>query len=297
MDGELRPWDEVTVHVLSQSLSRGSLVFDVMAVSEIGGQPMIFGLREHTERFLRSASANAMDLAFDLDALLAAIGRAVRANPGCQLVKISAYNPGVSLDVLPTDDRPSVAIAAFSMADVHPAAGSGRRPSAKLQIARSLKMPASVISPQTKIAAGYTHAATAVHAARAEGYHDVLFLDERGDLAESSTQSFFLVCEGLLRTAPLDVVLAGITRSAVIDLALDAGLDVKVEPLPFDLLDRADEAFLAGTSNDVWPVGRIDQRELPSPVPGRVTALLVEGFARMLRGEDPVLSERWMQKV
>ena len=125
----------------------------------------------------------------------------------------------------------------------------------------------------------------------------MLFLDERGDLAESSTQSFFLVCEGLLRTAPLEVVLAGITRRALIELAQDAGLEVKVEPLPLVLLERADEAFMAGTSNDVWPVGQIDDLELPSPVPGPVTSLLADRFERMLRGEDPVFSERWVQMV
>ena len=59
--------------------------------------------------------------------LRAGIGEAVRANPGAELVKISAYYPGVSLDVLPVDPKPDVAIAAFSIADIVPGGARGER--------------------------------------------------------------------------------------------------------------------------------------------------------------------------
>lgn len=299
VDGRLEPWERVTVHVLSQSVQRGSLVFDVMPCYWQGERARILGMREHVDRFLRSAELNGMELRLDRAAIIEAIRDTVRANPGAEIVKISGYHTGIALDVLPISHEPSVAIAAFRIADVVPAGSLGSyavRP-AHLQIASAIKMPSRVLSPQVKIAAGYTHAALAKRRARDEGFDDVLFLDEDGCVAESSTQSFFLVDHGVVRTAPTATVLAGITRALVIELLRDEAIPVKVEPIERAALDAADESFLTGTSINVWPVARIDERQLPQPIPGPITARLTARFARVVAGDDPEHSPRWMQDV
>jgi branched-chain amino acid aminotransferase len=297
LDGELVPWERATVHVLSQSIQRGSLVFDVMACYGPPGRERIFGLREHVDRFLASAALVGMDLGLGREAVLEGVARCVRANPGCEIVKVSGYYTGVSLDVLPRGERPSVAIAALSIRDVYGADLGPERPPARLQVAESIKTPPNVLSPQAKIAASYTSAAVAKQRARRDGFDDILFLDARGKVAESSTQSFFLVAQGGLRTASLDHVLAGITRRAVLELAADEGIAVKEEPTERVGLGTADEAFLTGTTIDVWPVGRIDARELPAPVPGPVTARLAGRLARVIEGADAEFSPRWMQAL
>ena len=296
LDGRLVAWSESTVHVLSHSLQRGSLVFDVMAVYETPGDPIILGLREHVARFVRSAALNAMELPLGDEELVQAVGEVVRANPGAELVKLSAYYPGISLDVLPADPQPSVAIAAFAIGDLLPGGAPPMRP-ARLQLAAPIKAPPRVLSPQVKVAAGYTAAAVAKVRARREGFDDILFLDETGHIAESSTQSFLLVRAGTVYAPPTEYVLEGITRRAVLELCEDEGIPVRVEPIPGEALAELEEAFLAGTSINVWPVERIDERALPAPVPGPLSARLGERFERMVRGEDPVFSPRWMQKV
>jgi branched-chain amino acid aminotransferase len=297
LDGELVPWESATVHVMSQSIQRGSLVFDVMACYGPPGDVRILGMREHVDRFLGSAELNGMQLGLGRDDLVAAIAECVRANPGCEVVKISAYHSGVSLDVLPRDERPSVAIAGFSIRDIYGASLEGDLPPARLQVAETIKIPPTVLSPQVKIAAGYTGAAIAKQRARREGFDDILFLDAQGRVAESSTQSFFLVQDGGLHTAPVDHVLAGVTRRAVLELAADEGIAVEEKPPERDQLASADEAFLTGTTINVWPVARIDARELPPPIPGPVTERLARRFARMIAGEDAAFSPRWMQAV
>jgi branched-chain amino acid aminotransferase len=297
LDGALVPWESATVHVLSQSIQRGSLVFDVMACYGPPGDMRILGMREHVDRFLGSAELNGMQLGLGRDDLIAAIAESVRANPGCEVVKISGYYSGVSLDVLPRGERPSVAIAAVSIRDIYGASLEGDLPPARLQVAASIKIPPTVLSPQVKIAAGYTGAAIAKQRARREGFDDILFLDAQGRVAESSTQSFFLVQDGSLHTAPIDHVLAGVTRRAVLELAADEGIAVEEKPPERDQLTSADEAFLTGTTIDVWPVARIDARDFPPPVPGPVTERLARRFARMIAGEDTAFSPRWMQAV
>jgi branched-chain amino acid aminotransferase len=296
-NGKLVPWAEVTVHVLSQSLQRGTLVFDVMPVYWLRRGPAILGLDEHLERFEQSAELSGMTLPAKTAELRAGIAEAVRANPGAEIVKISAYYPGASLDVLPVDPMPEVAIAAFALADLSKAGRASASGPARLSVAEARKMPASVLNPQIKIAAAYTHAAFAKARAKAAGFHDVLFLDEHDQLTESSTQSFFLVCDGALRSAPLDAVLAGVTRRLAVELARDEGISVKEEPMPRTLLARAQEAFLTGTTSNVWPVACIDALELPAPIPGPITARLVARFAKLVADEDPVFSARWLQAV
>jgi branched-chain amino acid aminotransferase len=221
----------------------------------------------------------------------------VRANPGAEIVKISAYYPGLSLDVLPVDPKPEVAIAAFAIADLSKAGRASAAGPARLQVAESRKMPASVLSPQIKIAAAYTHAAFAKARAKAAGFHDVLFLDEQDNVTESSTQSFFLVCDGTLRSAPLDAVLAGVTRRLTVALARDEGIPVVEAPMPRALLARAQEAFLTGTTSNVWPVSHVDSLALPPPVPGPISTVLVSRFAKLVADEDPAFSARWLQAV
>ncbi len=297
-NGRLVPWSQVTVHVLAQSIQRGTLVFDVMPVYWLARGPAILGLDEHTARFRQSQELAGMKPPYTVAELRAGIGEAVRANPGAELVKISAYYPGVSLDVLPVDPQPDIALAAFTIADIVPGgARAGAGGPARLQIAASVKMPARVLSPQMKIAAGYTHAALAKQRARAAGFHDVLFLDERGGLTESSAQSFFLVVDGQIRTAPLDCVLDGVTRRVAVELARDEGIEVKEEPMPRELLARASEAFLTGTTTNVWPIAVIDSLELPAPIPGPISARLVGRFKRLVADEDAVFSKRWLQAV
>lgn len=298
VDGVLRPWSEVTVHVLSQSIQRGSLVFDVLPVYASARGTAILGLREHVERFLGSAELTGMTLSQDLETLVAGISEAVRANPTSDIVKICAYYPGVSLDILPVDPRPTVAIAAVLRSEIHPRAKPyAELPPARLRIAETRKLPAAVLSPQAKIAASYTAAAVAKQKARAQGFDDALFLDEDEHLTESSTQSFFAVADGVIHTAPLDTVLGGITRRVVLEIAEHEGLPLCIEPLAFELARIAEEAFLTSTTAGIWPVGQIDAYPLPRPIPGPITSRLVARFERMVAGEDEVLSPRWMQKV
>jgi branched-chain amino acid aminotransferase len=297
-NGQVIPWADATVHVLGQSIQRGTLVFDVMPVYWVKRGPAVLGLREHTERFSQSMQLGGMTPPYGVGELLAGIGEVVRANPGCELVKISAYYPGISLDVLPVDPKPDIAIAAFTIGDIVPGGQrANARGPAKLQIASSPKMPASVLSPQVKIAASYTHAAFAKARARAAGFHDVLFLDVEGSLTESSAQSFFLVADGLLRTAGLDEVLDGITRRLTIELARDEGIEVVEGRMPRELLGRASEAFLTGTTTNVWPIAQIDSLELPKPVPGPISARLIARFNALCADEDPAFSKRWLQAV
>ena len=80
MDGELVDWDKAQVHVLSHALHYGSGVFEGIRCYETADGPAVFRLREHMERFERSARMLYMELGYSVDETIAAVKETISAN-------------------------------------------------------------------------------------------------------------------------------------------------------------------------------------------------------------------------
>jgi len=301
LDGELVPWERATVHVLSHSHQRGSLIFDYMSVHETPRGPAVFRLREHVQRLLRSAKLVGLPLALGAPEIEAAILDTVRANPGARAVKVSAYLPSIEVDVVPLDPRVSVAIAAYDPdADVNAGKPNApHRPSAvKIWIEKSVKnRREDIVPPQAKVSGNYTSPMQAKWNARRAGYDEILLVDQDGFVAEGPTTNVFMVDrEGVLATPPEARVLLGVTRMSILDLARDEGLRVEERRIRPEELSRAAEVFLTGTSAGVWPVESIDGEKVGEGVPGPVSQRLAKRFRAVTRGEDPAFAH-WLSYV
>jgi branched-chain amino acid aminotransferase len=130
-------------------------------------------------------------------------------------------------------------------------------------------------------------------AARRRGYGEVLLVDAEGFVAEGPTTNVFLVDrEGTLRTPPEETVLLGVTRRSILEIAQAEGRKVVEAKFRPEALFEAAEAFITGTSAGVWPIGSVDDHELPA-APGPVSRALGERFERVVSGLDPAF-ERWL---
>jgi branched-chain amino acid aminotransferase len=303
LDGALLPWEAARVHVLAQSLARGSLIFDYMSVHETLRGAAIFRLSEHVERFITSARLIGLPLAQDAATLRAACKAAVSANPDAKVVKLNAYLASEEVDVVPADDRVAVAALAYDpWADVllrkeRPPARPPK--TVRLWVEKELRQRrADILHPHAKVAGNYTSPMIAKWRARKAGYDEIVLLDEHGNLTETPTANFFLVdAAGVLRTAPDDDVLLGVTRRSVLELAQAEGLKTTSdEPLPLKALANAREAFLSGTSAGVWPVESADDRPIGRECPGPITRQLRERFQRVVSGADPAFAH-WLELV
>ena len=303
IDGQLVPWQEATVHVLSHSHQRGSLVFDYMSVHATSEGPAVFRLDDHLERFYTSVELVGLPLGREAVALRTAVLETVAANPGAKAVKISAYLPSVVVDVVPADPHVAVAIAAYDpQADVlarktPPPPRPPRAVRIWLEKQRRQRRP-DILHPHAKVAANYTSPMFAKWEARRRGYDEVLLVDDLGQLAEGPTTNFFLVdAHGILRTPPEQSVLLGVTRRSVLELARAEGFTVVEEAVrPADLF-AAPEAFLTGTSAGVWPILSVDDRVLGEGAPpGPVSRRLGECFRAAVAGEDPRFAH-WLAVV
>lgn len=292
-DGRLVPWAEATVHVLSHSHARGSLVFDYMSVHETSRGPAVFRLADHVARFVHSAELVGLPLERGPEELAEACLAALRANPGAKVVKLQAFLPSVEIDVVPVDDHVAVAAAAFDPRKDVLAYKEGEIPSKPetvriwLEKERKQRRP-DIMHPHAKVAANYASPMAAKWSARRRGYDEVLLVDEQGFVAEGPTTNFFLVApDGGLVTPPEDSVLLGVTRRSILDLAVASGIPVQETAVTEEALLGAAEAFLTGTSAGVWPIASVDDHPIGVTCPGPVSRALGERFTRVVAGEDP----------
>jgi len=111
-----------------------------------------------------------------------------------------------------------------------------------------------------------------------------LIVGTDGFLAEGSTESVFLVKNGVLKTPPLRRILSGITRMSILQAAPSIGIRTSEEPVLPEELFTAEEIFVCHTGIKVLPVTRFEERTLEAP--GPVTGKLMELMQRILNFSD-----------
>ena len=95
-------------------------------------------------------------------------------------------------------------------------------------------------------------------------------------VTEGTRSNLFIVRDGHLIT-PKDEILEGITRGVVLQLS-DGLLDVTQQPIPYDTLSQADEAFMTSTTKEILPVVKVDNFTIGDGRPGPITLELMERF-------------------
>jgi D-alanine transaminase len=104
-----------------------------------------------------------------------------------------------------------------------------------------------------------------------------------GVVTEGSHTNVAGVLDGVIRTHPTNhLVLPGVTRAIVLDLARSLGLGVSEQPIEERDLGRLDELFLVGTTTDVMPIVRLNDQPVGTGAIGPVVTKLVRAFREYL---------------
>lgn len=278
MDGQLRPWRDAKLHVLSHGLHYASAVFEGERVYDGN----IFKSREHSERLQKSAQILGFDLPVSLAELEAAKAAVVAAN-GIKdgYLRPICWRGSEMMGVSAQAAKPRLAIATWEW----PSYFSPELKAKGIRLALApYRRPAPDTAPTAAKAAGlYMICTLSKHAAEAQGCQDALMLDYRGLVAEATGANIFLVIDGALHTPTPDCFLDGITRRTVIGLAQDRGITVVERPIQLEEFAKASEVFLTGTAAEVTPVGQIDQFHF---TPASITHTLMQDYADLTRGRS-----------
>lgn len=282
-NGELIPWDQATVHLMSHGFSRGSAVFELFGIHDTPAGPMAYRMDDHFRRLQKTIELLGMELAYSLDDLRDAVVETVKANEMVNgHVKLMGYYSGESLAELVPDEKLDVTIFAIPTG-----ADLGVDPTRTISVCLSKwrKLHPGTVPVEAKVAANYLNSMLARRDAKQRGFDMALMLDTHGFVAEGSIEVFFMVKDSVLKTAPLGRILASVSRQSVIDVARAEGIDVLETPiLPEEFLS-ADEIFASATPFKTLPVGRVEDRILED-APGEITRRLSGLFEKILAGGD-----------
>ena len=117
--------------------------------------------------------------------------------------------------------------------------------------------------------------------AAAAGCREAWLVDREGLVTEGSASNAYIVdAAGRLITHPLNErILGGVTRSVVLELARQDGIEVVEQPFSLDGAYAAREAALSSTSSWLLPVTTIDGRPVSNGMPGHVVRRLMALYA------------------
>jgi len=272
LDGKFVDWTQIRISLLSQSFSRASAVFDVMAVVPAENGPALICLQEHVDRFFSSAERTYMNIPFTRGEIKDAIITTARTNSVKNgIAKFYAYYTDIDLGPRPPEN---VSVAIFCL-DYGSLGLNPDRFSTPLSVGISQyrKLHPQTAAVHAKVLGNYVNGFLARTEVRKKGFDEALMLDTNGFVAEGPTSNIFLAKGNCVETPTKENVLPGITRRVVIDVLKDMGHTVKeTHILPQDLCEY-DETFFSGTLRHVQPFARIEDHDLICP--GPITQALI----------------------
>ena len=273
-DGEILPWRDAKLHVLSHGLHYASAVFE----GERAYNGHIFKLREHTDRLIESGRILGFEIPWSADQIDDACALMVeKSGLADAYIRPLAWRGAEQLSVSAQATTIHLMVAVWAWPNLF---GADRMKGVRLAISQ-WKRPHPETAPTRSKAAGlYMTGTMSKHSAEAAGYNDALMLDWRGQVAEATGANIFFVIDGALHTPVPDCFLDGITRRTVMALARKRQIPVVERVIMPGEMARATEVFLAGSAAEVTPVRQIDTLSFGS---GPITETLLNDYEALVR--------------
>jgi len=284
MNGELVPWRDAKVHVLTHTLHYGLGVFEGVRAYATHRGATIFRLDDHTQRLLDSAHILGMKIPYSKQELNVAQCRVVKANnldegylrPMCFL---GSEQMGLRAENLSVN----VSIAAWPWPSYM--APEARERGIKVRTSSYTRHHVNITMCKAKANGNYINSLLALREALDSGADEALLLDAEGYVAEGSGENVFVVKDGTVYTPELTSCLNGVTRRTLMALADELGVEVRERRITRDEVYIADEAFFTGTAAEVLPIRELDGRSIGNGGRGPITAKLQALYFDQVRGK------------
>ena len=294
-DGELVPWREANVHVLTHTLHYGVGVFEGMRAYETPRGVAIFRLHDHTRRMERSAHILGMRLPYTFDEINDACVTVVRENAlSAAYVRPICFYGSEGMGLRADNLSVHVAVAAWEWGAY--LGDEGLEKGIRIRTSSFTRHHVNISMCKAKAVGHYINSILALHEALECGYDEALLLDNEGYVAEGSGENIFIVRDGMIYTPDLTSALEGVTRDTIMVFARDLGIEVKEKRLTRDEVYIADEAFFTGSAAEVTPVVELDNRTIGTGRRGPVTRKLQNMFFDQVHGRK-VRHPEWLTYV
>jgi len=296
MNGEVVPWEDAQIHVLTHALHYGTSVFEGVRCYDTEIGPAVFRHQDHIDRLFRSAKAYFMDLPFTAEEIRAATLDLIARNQlrSCYIRPI-AYRGYGSMGLFPLTVDVDVTIAVWEWGLY--LGEDGKRDGIRAKISSWRRISPETLIPYAKAGGQYLNSILAKVEAHNSGYDEAILLDHVGNVCEGTGENIFVIRDGVIYTPPMtSSILEGISRDSIIKIAADMGHEVIVREIAADELPIADEIFLTGTAAEMVPVRELDDRPVGTGRPGELTKALLAVYEDALHGRDERYRD-WLDPV
>ena len=273
MDGELVPWREAKVHVLTHTLHYGMGVFEGVRSYKTSTGAAVFRMQDHTRRLFDSAKIMMMDIPFDEDTVNQAQLDVLHANNlGSAYLRPMAFLGSEGMGLRADGLSVHLSISAWEWGAYLGAENMER--GIRIKTSSFTRHHVNISMCKAKANGQYINSMLALREALTDGYDEALLLDNEGYVAEGSGENFFIIRDGVIYTPDLTSALEGITRKTIMSLANDLGLELRERRITRDEVYICDEAFFSGTAAEVTPIRELDNRPIGNGGRGPITEKL-----------------------
>ncbi|QDU57727.1 branched-chain-amino-acid transaminase [Aeoliella mucimassa] len=278
ISGDYFPPEDAKISVFDHGLLYGDGVFEGLRI--YSGK--VFRLDDHIQRLYESAKAIVLDIPLTPAEMAQAINETVAKNgldDGYVRAIVTRGSGTLGLDPNRCSNPEIIIIASTITLYPQEYYDNGL----EIVTVSTIRNHPAALSPRIK-SLNYLNNILAKIEGLQAGCIEALMLNHKGEVAECTGDNVFIVKDGKLLTPPLDAgILAGVTRQAVIELALDLNFPFAEQVLTKHDVYVADECFLTGSAAEIVPVVTVDTRSIGTGKPGPVTKQLTDAFHKMVR--------------
>jgi len=297
MNGELIPYEDAKVHVLTHALHYGTSVFEgVRAYETPDGGTAVFRHQDHIDRLFRSARMYHMEIPYAKEEIRSATFETITRNglKSCYIRPLVFRGAG-PMGLYPLDCPVEVMIAVWEWGSY--LGDEGKRNGVRAKVSSWRRIASDSLIPTAKAGGQYLNSVLAKIEADKAGYEEAILLDRNGHVCEGTGENLFVLKNGLISTPGFaNDILAGINRLAAIQIARDLGYTLVERDIARGELYTADEIFMTGTAAELTPIREIDDLQIGEGTRGPITEEIQAVFEDALHGRSERYAE-WLDRV
>ena len=293
-DGKYVLTQKAQVPITTHALHYGTSIFEGIRAYWNGVNLHVFRLEEHVKRFRKSGQFYNISLNFTDEQITNAVIGICKKNK----IKKSCYirpfyfvgDYGINLHV--TKKSPTnVAIFTFPFGDLFNKNGI------TASVVSWRKFSDMSTPTQAKMGGNYLNSIIATQEAKRNGFDEAILLDHVGNVSEAPGENIFIVRDGQLLTPSIaSSALEGITRDAIIKIALDLDIDFIERDISRSELTMSDEIFLTGTAAEITPIISMDSKKIGNGKPGDITKKMMQEYSDIVMNKNEDYTH-WLTSV
>jgi branched-chain amino acid aminotransferase len=272
-DGEMVPWREAKIHVLTHTLHYGMGVFEGERAYHTDKGAAIFRLKEHTDRLFNSAHIMNMEMPYDRETINEATKQAVAINNlDSAYIRPMVFYGSEGMGLRADNLKTHIMIAAWQWGAY--LGKDSLEKGIRIRTSSFTRHHVNISMCRAKANGHYINSMLALQEALNDGYDEALLLDVDGFVAEGSGENIFVIKNGIIYTPELTSALEGITRDTIMHFAKEIGVEVRERRITRDEVYISDEAFFTGSAAEVTPIRELDNRAIGDGGRGPITEKL-----------------------